>query len=127
MKYPSFLPKNINVGHALADFDGDGFGLKTVFGYPESDNTGFGIEGALGVEDEVADAVIDRVTMVILDGLEGMGMVTDQGVGTCHDQAVGLETLTGYGLECVFAAPVEADDDDGCGIGLAKPEDALQK
>ena len=37
-----------------------------------------GVDGILLVEDEVADAVVDSVAVVILDGLQGMGVVADE-------------------------------------------------
>ena len=79
------------------------------------------------VEDEVADAVVDLVAVIVFDGLQGVGVMTDEDVGTGTDEHMGIVTLTGHGLQGVFAAPVERDDDDGGGVGLSEAEDALEQ
>ena len=60
-----------NIRYALADFYGDGLYFEPVFplGDFQSDDTGFAVYRLLGVEDEVADAVVDTVTHKLLDGL----------------------------------------------------------
>ena len=59
------------------------------------------------VEDKVADAVINLMATEVLDGLEGVGVVTDQDVGTRHDELMSFHTLTGNGLEGVFCTPMK--------------------
>ena len=65
------------------------------------------IDGLVLVEDEVANAVVDLLTTIVLDGLEGVGVVADQDVGTCLNQLVGFQSLTGYGFQGVLTAPMQ--------------------
>ena len=78
------------------------------------------------IEDEITDAVVDFAALEVLDGLQGMGVVTDEDVGTSLYQLMSLVTLTGNRLESVFAAPVEGNDNDGGGVGTAQAEDTFQ-
>ena len=75
-----------------------------------------GVDGILLVEDEVADAVVDSVAVVILDGLQGMGVVADEHIGTGINQLAGLLALLGNWFQGVFSSPVKADDDVGFGL-----------
>ena len=110
-------------------FDRDGFHLEIILfvGNAQAYHAGLGVEGFRGVEDEVADAVVDLMTVVILDGLQGMGVMADEHIGPGTDQHVGIVPLPGYRLQRMFAAPVERDDDDGGGVGLPETEDALEQ
>ena len=86
-----------------------------------------GVDGILLVEDEVADAVVDSVAVVILDGLQGMGVVADEHIGTGINQLAGLLALLGNGFQGVFSSPVKADDDIGFGLRLAQAVNPLTK
>ena len=88
-------------------------------GFPcdfQADHAGAGVDGTLLVEDEVADAVVDAVAVVVLDGLEGMGVMADEDVGSGINQLAGLFALLGYGFQGVFPAPVKTHDDIGFGL-----------
>ena len=95
--------------YTVSDVYGDGFRLETIFfvGDGEAHDAGLGIYGLRGVEDEVADAVVDGLALELFDGLQGVGMVADEGVGPCVDQLVGLMPLTGNRLQGMFATPME--------------------
>ena len=88
-------------------------------GFPrdfQADHAGAGIDGTLLVEDEVADAVVDAVAVVVLDGLQGMGVMADEHVGSGINQLAGLLALLGNGFQGVFSSPVKAHDDIGFGL-----------
>ena len=113
------------IRHAFADFHGNRLyqgGFSRDF---QADHAGPGVDGALLVEDEVADAVVDAVAVVILDGLQGVGVMADEHVGSGINQLAGLLALLGNGLQGMFAAPMEADDDIGFGLRMAQTEDSL--
>ena len=99
-------------------FDRDGFHLEIILfvGNVQAYHAGLGVEGFRGVEDEVADAVVDLMTVVILDGLQGMGVMADEHIGTGINQLAGLLALLGNGFQGVFSSPVKADDDIGFGL-----------
>ena len=82
----------------MAYLHGDGLCLNAVLGHFQSYDTGLGVERSRGVEDKVADAVVDGFVPEGLDGLQGVGMMADQSIGTCENQLMGLQTLAGYGL-----------------------------
>ena len=85
-------------------------------GFPcdfQADHAGAGVDGALLVEDEVADAVVDAVAVVVLDGLEGMGVMADEDVGTGINQLAGFLALLWNGFQGVFSSPMKAHDDVG--------------
>ena len=108
----------------MLNVDRDSFRLEAVlfFGDAETHDAGLAVKGFRGVEDEIADAVVDLVAVVVLDGLQGVGVVADEHVSAGMYQHVGIVALQGYGLQRVFTAPVERDDDDGCGVGLSESE-----
>ena len=56
-----------------------------------------------------------------------MRVVADEDIGPSEYQLVGFMTLQGDGLECVFASPVERNDNNGCRVGLAQTEYTLQQ
>lgn len=114
VKFKFFL--FLEIRYALADFHGNRLYMG---GFPrdfQADHAGAGVDGLLLVEDEVADAVINAVTVVILDGLQGMGVVADEHVGSGINQLAGLLALLGNGFQGVFSAPVKTDDDIGFGL-----------
>ena len=49
-------------------------------------------------------------------------MVTHEHVGTCQHEHVGVMSLAENGLQRMLLPPVEADDDDSCGVLLAEME-----
>ena len=67
------------------------------------------------------------VTVIVLDGLQGVGVMADEHIGSSVYQHVGIVPLTGYGLQRMFATPVERDDDDSGGVSLTETEDALEQ
>ena len=112
---------------AVADADGDGADLEGGGGDEELDGGCGGVDVGCLVEDEVAYAVVDVMPVVVLDGLEGVGMMANEYVGSGIDEGVGLHSLQRRGSEGVFCTPVEGDDDDG--FRASKPEvgDSLQQ
>jgi hypothetical protein len=42
------------------------------------------------IEDEVADTIVDLPAVIVLNGLKGMGMMTDQDISTCQDELMSL-------------------------------------
>ena len=97
----------IDIWYATAYFYRDGFHGEVVPADFQAYYAGAAVEGLGLVEDEIADAVVDLTATEVLDGLQGMGMVTHQDVGTRHDELMGLHTLTGNGLEGVFCTPMK--------------------
>ena len=56
--------------------------METILfiGDTEAHDAGFAVEGFRGVEDEVADAVVDLVAVIVFDGLQGVGVMADEHV-----------------------------------------------
>ena len=81
-------------------FDVNGYlgSADAVFGDVDLHHTSLCIEGFGGVEDKVADAVVDVVTTVALNGLQRVGVMAYQHVCTSLYQLMGLQSLTGHGL-----------------------------
>ena len=104
----------------MAYFHWDGLHFEAVLTHFQTYHTGLAVQGFVLVEDEVAHAVIDLVAAVVLDGLEGVGVMAHEHVGSCQNELVGVVSLTENGLQRMFLPPVEADDDDGGGVLLAK-------
>ena len=104
----------------MAYFHGDGLHFETVATHSQAHHTSLAVQGFVLVEDEVAHAVIDLMTAVFLDGLEGVGVVTHEHVGTSQYEHVGIVPLTENRLQLMLLPPMEADDDDGCGVLLAE-------
>ena len=100
---------HIDVRHASTDIYRDGFHLETILfvGDGEAYDAGLAVEGFRGVEDEVADAVVDLVAVIVLDGLEGVGVMADEHIGSSVYQHVGIVTLTGHGLQRMLASPMK--------------------
>ena len=86
------------IGYAMAYFHWDGLHLEAVVSHFQAHHTGLAVQGFVLVEDEVAHAVIDLMTTVVLDGLEGVGMVAHEHVSPSQYEHVGVVTLTGNGL-----------------------------
>ena len=68
------------------------------------------MDGTESIEDEVADAVENGGTMVLLRGLECVGVVTYNEVGSGIDKAVGINHLLENGTKRVFPTPMKCDD-----------------
>ena len=96
-----------HVGHTLANLYRDGLNVEAVLLHVDAHHAGTRIQRAVLVEDEVADAVLDAVPAKVLNGLQCVGVVAHQQVGTGQNELVGINTLTGYGLQRVLAAPVQ--------------------
>ena len=99
--------------HTSLDVDGQGLCFHMIPGYFHLHHAGLAVQRLLLIKDEVADAVVDIPAFVVLYGLQRMRMVTDQRIRPGVYQPVGIQPLTGYGLQGVFAAPVERHDDHG--------------
>ena len=84
------------VGSTFCNFDEDGRCLDLVFSYFYLHHAGLAVQRFGGVEDEVANAVVDIMTTIALNGLKRMGVVAYQHVGPCLYQVVGLQSLTGH-------------------------------
>ena len=82
----------------MAYFHGDGLHFETVATHSQPYHTGLAVQGFVLVEDEVANAVVDLTTTIVLDGLESVGMVAHEHVGTSHYKHMGVVPLTEYGL-----------------------------
>ena len=95
-----------DVRYALTDFYRDGFYDEIVFFDAETYDTGSAVQGLLLIEDEVADAVVDFSTVIVFNGLKGVGMMTDKHIGTCQNELMGFQPLTGNGLQGMLTAPV---------------------
>ena len=67
------------------------------------------------------------MAVVILDGLQGMGVVADEDIGTGIYELTGFLSLLGNGLQRVLSSPVKTDDDVGIRLRLAQTDDSLAK
>ena len=123
---PIMLPISLDFWHTALNRDRDGFHLETILfvGDGEAYDAGLAVKGLGGVEDEIADAGVDLMTMIVFDGLQGVGVMADEDNGAGADEHVGIMPLTRHGLQRVLASPMEGDDDDGGGVGLSESEDA---
>ena len=83
-----------------------------------------GVEGAHGVEDEVAEAVEDGPTLDPLRRLRGVRMVTHEAVGSGGDEAAGGYALATGGQGVVLQTPVEHGHDDGLRLATTEAGDA---
>ena len=90
----------------MANFHRDGFHVKTVATHSQPHHTGLAVQRLGLVEDEVADAVVYFMATIVLDGLEGVGMMAYEHIGTSQYEHVGIVLLTWYGLQFVLCAPV---------------------
>ena len=89
-----FLDKT---GNTVPDFNRQWCRLASVCRDGQLDEAGPCIEGAVLVEDEVADAVIDRFSPVGLDRLKRVAVVSYDGICPGIDQSVCLLALPGDG------------------------------
>jgi hypothetical protein len=80
----------INERYALPDFYRDGFYDEIVFFDAQAYDTGTTVQWLLLIEDEVADTIVDLPAVIVLNGLKGMGMMTDQDISTCQDELMSL-------------------------------------
>jgi hypothetical protein len=62
----------------MAYFHWDSLYYKAVATHFQAHHAGLAIQGGRLVEDEIAYAIVDGMTIVVFDGLEGVGMVTDE-------------------------------------------------
>jgi hypothetical protein len=90
----------------LTYFNRNRLHIEAIATDSQAHHAGLAVQGFRLVEDEVANAIVDGMPAVILDGLEGMGVVTHEHVSSSEDKHVGIMTLTGYGLQFVFLSPV---------------------
>lgn len=84
-----------------------------------------GVDGFALVEDEVANAVVDGLSLVGLNGLQRVGVVTYNNVGPGINHGPCLSALQGVGCQLVLNAPVGADDDVCRRIAFTQSADAL--
>ena len=83
--------------HTVPDLDRQWCRLASVCRDGQLDEAGPCIEGSVLVEDEVADAVIDRFAPVGLDRLKRVAVVSYDGICPGIDQSVCLLALPGDG------------------------------
>ena len=83
--------------HTVPDFDRQWCRLASVCRDGQLDEAGPCIEGSVLVEDEVADAVIDRFAPVGLDRLKRVAVVSYNGICPGIDQSVCFLALPGDG------------------------------
>ena len=83
----------MEVRHAAFNVYREGSGGDAVFGDIDFDYARFGIEWLCRVEDEVANAIIDRLPLIVFHGLHRVCMVTNEDIGTGSYQTVGLQAL----------------------------------
>ena len=111
----------IGAGHdvrsTVVDADRNSIGHCFFLRDAKADDAGFGVEGTLLVEDEVADAVEDGFAMVGFRGLKGMGVVTDDDIGAGIDERASLQPLLGQRAQRMLGAPVQINNDNCDGIG----------
>ena len=72
--------------------------VEALSAYLYSYYAGLAVHGALLVEDEVTDAVVDFVAAIVLNGLQRMGVVADQYIGTGIDKLMSIKALAWNGL-----------------------------
>ena len=101
----------------MVDANGNGIGHYFIMRNAQAHDTSACVEWFLLVKDEVANAVINRLTLVAFIRLQRMGVVTNDGIGASFYQSVGLQPLLGHRLQCVFCPPMQIDDDNSGGIG----------
>ena len=75
---------------ATFDVNGNRGCYDVVFGDFNFHHAGLAVQGLLLVEDEVANAIVDIATFVVLNGLQRVGVVTNQRIGTGINQPMGL-------------------------------------
>ena len=80
--------------HTVPDFDRQWCRFASVCRDGQLDEAGPCIEGSVLVEDEVADAVIDRFSPVGLDRLKRVAVVSYDGIRPGIDQSVRFFTLS---------------------------------
>ena len=96
VKFKFFL--FLEIRNAFTDFHRNRLYLG---GFPrdfQADHAGAGVDGALLVEDEVTDAVVDAVAVVVLNGLQGVGVMADEHVSAGINQLAGFLPLLGDGF-----------------------------
>ena len=103
------------------------FGLSIVAGDGQANHPTPTVQLPLLIEDEVTDAVIDRLAFILLGSLQRMGMVAYQTVGTGIDELPRLLTLLRHHLSMVLPAPVQADNDIAGRVVMLQTTDTQAK
>ena len=101
----------------MVDANGNGIGHCFFLRDAQADDAGFGVEGTLLVEDEVADAVEDGLATVGFRGLKGVCVVTDDDIGAGIDERMSLQPLLGKRAQRMLGSPMQINDDNCEGIG----------
>ena len=97
----------MGIWYASTNVYRDGFHGEAVPADFQAHHAGAAVQGLGLVEDEVADAIVDFSASIILNGLQGVGVMTHQHVGPRIYQPTGFQPLAGHGLQCVLTAPVQ--------------------
>lgn len=71
-------------------FDGEWDGFYLILADFHLYHAGLGINGILLVKDEITNTIVDIVPLVMLDGLEGVGVMADEGIGTGLHESMGF-------------------------------------
>ena len=101
----------------MVDANGNGIGHYFIMRDAQADDAGFGVEGTLLVEDEVADAVEDGLALVGFCGLKGVCVVTDDDISAGIDERMSLQSLLGQRAQRMLSSPVQINDNNCDGIG----------
>ena len=75
------------------------------------DGTATFVDRAQSIEDEVTDAVEDGSAMVLLRGLERVGVMSNNQIGSCINEAMCIDHLLEDGAHGVLSSPMEGNDD----------------
>lgn len=102
----------------VVDANGNGIGHYFIMRDAQAHDASACVEWLLLIKDEIANAIIDRLTLVEFIRLQRMRVVTDDGIGACINQGMGLQPLLWHGVQRVFSSPMQIDDDDCGGIGV---------
>ena len=89
-------------------------------------DAGAAIDVPILVKNEVPETVIDVFSMILLDGLQSVRMVTNQRIGTGIDEATGDVALHRSRFQGVFLSPMQRHYDNSGTVFLAQRTDANQ-
>ena len=101
----------------VVDANGNGIGHYFIMRNAQAYDTSACVEWLLLIKDEIADAVINGLSLVEFIRLQRVRVVTDDGIGACINQGMGLQPLLWHGAQRMFCSPMQIDDDDCGGIG----------
>ena len=101
----------------MPDFNGNRLHFCGSGGDFDLYHAGTSVDGLRLVEDEVSDAVVDGFSLIVLNTLYSMAVMSYDDVGSCVNELMGVTSLPRRGLRDVFHAPVGTDDDIGRGFG----------